>query len=110
MYCGGHARGRVINTGDWRLDPEPLTRCLQTSPVYGSYDEGVLLMMSDSTGADKPGRTPTEHTLQESFHDMIGRAEGRVFCSYFSSNMNRATNDCKCRCSPAAAWHWMAAV
>lgn len=82
--------GRVINTGDWRLDPEPLDDMpTDVTRLRQLGDEGVLLMMSDSTGADKPGRTPTEHTLQESFHDMIGRAEGRVFVAIFSSNMNR---------------------
>ena len=82
--------GRVINTGDWRLDPEPLDEMpTDVTRLRQLGDEGVLLMMSDSTGADKPGRTPTEHTLQESFHDMIGRAEGRVFVAIFSSNMNR---------------------
>ncbi len=35
------------------------------------------------------GRVETEHTLQESFHDLIGKADGRVFVSIFSSNMNR---------------------
>ena len=82
--------GRVINTGDWRLDPEPLdekpTDALRLKQLG---DEGVLLLMSDSCNTPLPGRTPTEHTLQESFHDIIGHAEGRVFVAIFSSNMNR---------------------
>ena len=45
--------------------------------------------MSDSCSTQIPGRTPTESTLQESFHDVIGNAEGRVFVAIFSSNMNR---------------------
>lgn len=82
--------GRIINTGDWRLDPEPLDDMpTDVTRLRQLGDEGVLLLMSDSTGADKQGRTPTEHTLQESFHDAIGRAEGRVFVAIFSSNMNR---------------------
>lgn len=82
--------GRVINTGDWRLDPEPLDeKPTDVERLKQLGDEGVLLMMSDSTNTTKPGRTPTEHTLQQSFHDIIGRAEGRVFCAIFSSNMNR---------------------
>jgi ribonuclease J len=48
-------------------------------------DEGVLLLMSESTGADKNGRTSTEHTLQQSFVDLIANANGRVFVSIFSS-------------------------
>jgi ribonuclease J len=82
--------GRIINTGDWRLDPEPLDEMpTDAARLRELGDEGVLLLMSDSCNTSKPGRTPTEHTLQQSFHDAIGRAEGRVFTAMFSSNMNR---------------------
>jgi ribonuclease J len=82
--------GRIINTGDWRLDPEPLDeKPTDAERLRQLGDEGVLLLMSDSCGTVLPGRTPTEHTLQDSFHDVIGNAEGRVFCAIFSSNMNR---------------------
>lgn len=82
--------GRIINTGDWRLDPEPLDDMpTDAARLRELGDEGVLLLMSDSCNTSKPGRTPTEHTLQQSFHDAIGRAEGRVFTAMFSSNMNR---------------------
>ncbi len=82
--------GTIINTGDWRLDPEPLDDMpTDAARLRELGDEGVLLLMSDSCGTTKPGRTPTEHTLQQSFHDIIGQAEGRVFCAIFSSNMNR---------------------
>jgi ribonuclease J len=82
--------GRIINTGDWRLDPEPLDeKPTDAARLRELGDEGVLLLMSDSCNAQLPGRTPTEHTLQQSFHDVIGQAEGRVFVALFSSNMNR---------------------
>ncbi len=82
--------GRVINTGDWRLDPEPLDeKPTDVVRLKQLGQEGVLLLMSDSTGTDKEGRTPTESTLQQSFHDVIGQAQGRVFVAMFSSNMNR---------------------
>ena len=82
--------GRIMNTGDWRLDPEPLDDMpTDVARLKELGDQGVLLLMSDSCNTQLPGRTPTEHTLQESFHDVIGRAEGRVFVAIFSSNMNR---------------------
>lgn len=82
--------GRIINTGDWRLDPEPLDdKPTDVVRLKELGDEGVLLLMSDSCNTPLPGRTPTEDTLQQSFHDIIGRAEGRVFVAIFSSNMNR---------------------
>jgi ribonuclease J len=82
--------GRIINTGDWRLDPEPLDeKPSDVTRLRELGDEGVLLLMSDSCNTPIPGRTPTESTLQQSFHDIIGNAEGRVFVAIFSSNMNR---------------------
>lgn len=82
--------GRIINTGDWRLDPEPLDeKPTDADRLRQLGDEGVMLLMSDSCYTMVPGRMPTEHTLQDSFHDIINRAEGRIFCAVFSSNMNR---------------------
>ena len=82
--------GKIINTGDWRLDPEPLDeKPTDQARLKELGDQGVLLLMSDSCNTPLPGRTPTEHTLQQSFHDIIGNAEGRVFVAIFSSNMNR---------------------
>ncbi|MCB9822168.1 ribonuclease J [Candidatus Nomurabacteria bacterium] len=83
--------GRVVNTGDFRLDPEPLdhhpsdvTRLKQIGE-----ENKTLLLMTDSTNARYAGRTPTEHTLQQSFHDIFAQARGRIFVAIFSTNMNR---------------------
>lgn len=82
--------GRIIATGDFRLDPEPLDHLpSDTERLKQLGDEGVLLLLSESTYSDSEGRTPTEHTLQQSFHDIIGAAQGRIFVAIFSSNMNR---------------------
>ncbi|MDB5187439.1 MAG: hypothetical protein JWM07_911 [Candidatus Saccharibacteria bacterium] len=82
--------GRVINTGDFRLDPEPLdTMPSDIARLKQLGNEGVLLLMSESTNTTSLGRTPTEHTLQPSFEKLITNATGRVFVSIFSTNMNR---------------------
>jgi len=82
--------GRVIATGDFRLDPEPLDHLpSDTARLKQLGDEGVLALLTESSYADEEGRTPTEHTLQQSFHDVIAKAPGRIFCAVFSSNMNR---------------------
>jgi ribonuclease J len=83
--------GRIIATGDFRLDPEPLDRMpSDVTRLKQLGDEGVLLLLSDSSYADVEGRVPTESTLQQSFYDIIDNAEGRIFVAAFSSNMNRA--------------------
>ncbi len=82
--------GRILNTGDFRLDPEPLDQ--QPSDVERlkkAGEEGVLVLMSESTNARFPGRTPTEHTLQKSFNDIFQQTDGRIFVAIFSTNMNR---------------------
>ncbi len=82
--------GRIIATGDFRLDPEPLDNLPSDKDRLKQLgDEGVLLLLSESSYADEPGRTPTEHTLQKSFHDVIAGASGRIFVAVFSSNINR---------------------
>lgn len=82
--------GCIINTGDFRLDPEPLdSRPSDIQRLKQLGDDGILLLMSESTNTPQLGRTPTEHTLQESFYTLIDQARGRVFVAVFSTNMNR---------------------
>jgi len=82
--------GRILATGDFRLDPEPLDNMpSDIGRLKQLGDGGVLLLLSESSYATEPGRTPTEHTLQQSFHDVIARAPGRIFVAVFSSNINR---------------------
>ncbi len=82
--------GRIIATGDFRLDPEPLDKMpSDTKRLKELGDQGVLLLLSDSSYADIEGRVPTESTLQQSFYDIISKATGRIFVAAFSSNMNR---------------------
>ena len=82
--------GRILCTGDLRLDPEPLDHLpSDIERLRKIGDEGLMLLVTESTYSNEEGRTPTEHTLQQSFHDIIGKASGRIFVSVFSSNMNR---------------------
>lgn len=82
--------GRLIDTGDFRLDPEPLdAQPSDIARLKEAGKEGVLMLMSESSYTDAPGRVPTEHTLQESFLDIFQRSRGRIFVAIFSTNMNR---------------------
>lgn len=82
--------GRIINTGDFRLDPNPLDHeRSDTDRLKQLGDEGVLLLMSDSTTSERPGRTPSESTIEPTFIDLLERSPGRVFIAMFSSNINR---------------------
>ncbi|MDB5170084.1 MAG: putative hydrolase of the metallo-beta-lactamase superfamily [Candidatus Saccharibacteria bacterium] len=82
--------GRFINTGDFRLDPNPLDHeRSDIERLQALGDEGVLALLSESTTTERLGRTPSESTIEESFNDIMKNAPGRVFVGLFSTNMNR---------------------
>jgi len=82
--------GRLINTGDFRLDPNPLDHeRTDTERLKELSKEGVLLLMSESTSTERPGRTPSESELEKSFVDIMDKAPGRIFVAIFSTNVNR---------------------
>ena len=82
--------GRIVNTGDFRLDPNPLDHeRTDTERLTELGNEGVLALLSESTTVERPGRTPSESTIEQSFIDIMDRAPGRIFVGLFSTNMNR---------------------
>lgn len=82
--------GRIINTGDFRLDPNPLDHeKTDTERLEELGKEGVLALLSESTTTDRPGRTPSESTIEKSFADIMDQAPGRIFVAIFSTNVNR---------------------
>ncbi len=82
--------GRIINTGDFRLDPQPLDHeRTDTERLIELGNEGVLALLSESTTTERPGRTPSESTIEQSFVDIMDNAPGRIFVAIFSTNINR---------------------
>lgn len=82
--------GRIINTGDFRFDPNPLDH--ERSDIERLKElgnEGVLALLSESTTVERMGRTPSESTIEQSFIDIMSQAPGRIFIGLFSTNMNR---------------------
>ncbi|MCA9323657.1 ribonuclease J [Candidatus Saccharibacteria bacterium] len=82
--------GRVVNTGDFRLDPNPLDHEKTDSERLMELGrEGVLALLSESTTTERAGRTPSESTIEQSYIDIMDRSPGRVFVAVFSTNVNR---------------------
>jgi ribonuclease J len=82
--------GTIIHTGDYKLDDTPVIGKpydLKTLKKYG--DEGVLALLSDSTNATIPGRTPSEQAVIPAFEEVFEQAHGRIFVATFSSSMHR---------------------
>lgn len=82
--------GRIINTGDFRLDPNPLDgRLTDFDRLKQLGNEGVLALLSESTNTERMGRTPSESVLEKSYVDIMAAAPGRIFVAIFSTNVNR---------------------
>lgn len=82
--------GRIVNSGDFRLDPNPLDHeRTDVERLKQLGDEGVLALLSESTTPERMGRTPSESTIEQSFIDIMNQAPGRIFIGLFSTNMNR---------------------
>ena len=83
--------GVVIHTGDFKVDYTPISggpTDLTTIAEYGK--KGVLALLSDSTNAERPGFTVTEHKVGESFATLFRRAEKkRIIIATFASNLYR---------------------
>ncbi|CAM3456248.1 ribonuclease J [Deinococcus saxicola] len=85
--------GRVLHTGDFKLDEHPADGQLSDlGRIEQAGREGVLLLISDSTNAERPGRTPSEAEIAVNLEDVIANCKGRVFLTTFASQVNRIQN------------------
>ena len=82
--------GRVIHTSDYRFDPTPVDNKLTDEVKLKRWgDEGVLLLMADSTNIEKRGRTASERSLETVLDRVFSGAPGRVLLATFASNLGR---------------------
>jgi ribonuclease J len=82
--------GVVIHTGDFKVDPTPTDNELFDLHTLADYGKrGVLLLLSDSTNADRPGYTESERAVRPRMEEIFNRAERRVVVSCFSSSIHR---------------------
>ena len=82
--------GIVFHTGDFKFDQTPIdNRPADFARIARVGDEGVLLMLSDSTNAERPGHTLSERIVGEAFTAIFQRAKGRLVIASFASNVPR---------------------
>jgi ribonuclease J len=82
--------GNIIHTGDFKLDPTPVDGELMDFHKFTEYGEkGTLLMLSDSTNAEKGGFTFSEKEVRRAFEDIFFKASGRIIIATFASNIHR---------------------
>src|ERR1700722_13862472 len=82
--------GVIIHTGDFKVDPTPTDNELFDLHTLADYGKrGVLLLLSDSTNAARPGYSESERAVRPRLEDVFNRAENRLFVSCFSSSIHR---------------------
>jgi ribonuclease J len=82
--------GTVVHTGDFKIDHSPVDGEVTDLYRFADYGEkGVLLLMSDSTNAEREGYTRSESVLNPRLIDIFSGAKGRVIVASFASNISR---------------------
>jgi len=82
--------GLVVHSGDFKLDPTPVDgQRTDLGRLAALGEEGVLLLMADSTNVEREGHTLSERTVGEAFLEILPRCRGRVIIATFSSNIHR---------------------
>lgn len=82
--------GKIIHTGDFKIDPTPLDGKLfdlHTLAAHG--DKGVLALFSDSTNAEHAGHTGSERSVNDRFESIFRTSRGRIILSCFTSSIPR---------------------
>lgn len=83
--------GAVVHTGDYKLDETPSGgRRTDLKRLHELTPNGVLVMLGDSTNADRPGRTPTEKLVADTLDQLFQEAQKqRIIIATFSSVLAR---------------------
>jgi ribonuclease J len=82
--------GRVVHTGDWKLDHTPVDGLkTDVGKLAEIGNRGVDLLLGDSTNAERPGNTGSERLVGEAFRSLFPLRRGRILVATFASNIHR---------------------
>ena len=82
--------GRVVHTGDWKLDHTPVDGLrTDVGKLAEIGNRGVDLLLGDSTNAERPGSTGSERLVGEAFRALFPLRTGRILVASFASNIHR---------------------
>ncbi len=82
--------GKILHTGDWKIDPNPLIgRNIDQEKLKKIGDEGVSVMICDSTNVFSPGRAGSESDVRESLLKIVEKKTNRILVTSFASNVAR---------------------
>lgn len=87
--------GTLIHSGDFKLDQTPIDGVRPNYAAITKFgSDGLDLLLSDSTNANRPGMTPSEASVGAALRHIIKNATGRVFVASFSSHIHRLQQVC----------------
>lgn len=82
--------GTIVHTGDFKLDQTPVDGKVTDFHKFAELgDQGVLVMLADSTNAERPGYTMSERSVGVTFDETFRTAKDRIIIATFSSNVHR---------------------
>lgn len=85
-FPGGH----IVHTGDFKIDYSPLDgKVIDLNRLSQLGDEGVDVLLCDSTNVLRQGYTPSEAVVRRSIDDIFNNTERRIIIATFSSNVHR---------------------
>ena len=82
--------GVIVHTSDFKFDPTPVDgKPSDIHKLAALGEKGVLLLLSDSTNADRLGVTPSERSIYSNLDNIFQNAEQRLFVCTFASSLHR---------------------
>lgn len=87
--CIDTPEGRIVTTGDFKIDLTPIGADINLGKIAKLGSEGVDLLLSDSTNAEIEGYTPSERNIIGAINEIFKNTYGRLIISTFSSNISR---------------------
>ncbi len=82
--------GTIVHTGDYKFDHTPTDgQPADFGTLARIGNQGVLVMMGDSTRVETPGYTPSERVINDSFDKIFANAPGRIIIATFASLLSR---------------------
>lgn len=82
--------GTIVHTGDFKIDQTPVDgKMIDIHKFAELGDQGVLVLLSDSTNAERPGYTHSERQVSHALDEEFQAARGRIIMATFASNVSR---------------------